>query len=90
MHDLALLAAAEWARTNISTGEDPVKFGHKVALAYLACESTRHHAGDEKATVAALAALSIPPEALQSLAQLSSLFLHPLELQSRQTGRFGA
>ena len=40
MHDLSLIAASEWARTNTNHGIDPVVFGHKVALVYLACRST--------------------------------------------------
>ncbi len=75
MHELSFRAAAEWARTNSAPFMDPVEFGHKVALAYLACEKTWASAGDEEATTAALASLSIPPETLQALALLSSL--HP-------------
>lgn len=73
MHDLSIIAASEWARTNTRTGVDPVKFGNEVALAYLACRATGHHAGDEAATAAALAALSVRPEVLQAIALLSSL-----------------
>lgn len=58
MHDLAMIAAQEWARANPPGGEDPVKFGHQVALAYCACQKTQYNAGDKKATAAALASLS--------------------------------
>lgn len=78
MHELFLMAATEWARANIHTGIDPVDFGRRVALVYCACQSTQYHAGDEKATAAALAALSIPLEVLQRLEQVSSL-LSPRE-----------
>ena len=73
MHELALIAATEWARTNSHAGVDPVKFGHRVALAYCACWDTRRHAGNEAATAASLAALSIRPEVLQAIAQLAEL-----------------
>lgn len=80
MNDLALIAATEWARTNTRPGIDPVEFGHKVALAHLACRSTEYHAGSEKAMAAALAALSVRPEVLQAIAQLASLA--PLSTQA--------
>lgn len=73
MHDLALMAAQEWARTNVTTDGNPIEFGHGVALAYLACRDTAYHAGDKAATAAALSALSLPDEILQALALLSSL-----------------
>lgn len=71
MSDLPLMAATEWARSNSTTERDPVAFGHKVAQVYLAAQATQHHSGNEQATAAALAALSIPAEVWQSLAQLS-------------------
>lgn len=88
MHDIATIAASEWARTNVHAGADPVKFGADVARVYAACKATEFHAGDEKATAAALAALSIPPEVLQALAQLSSAFLG-LQAGSSVSGRAG-
>jgi len=74
MSDLALMAASRFAQAHAEIQHDPVAFGRDVALAYLACRDTEHHAGDEKATAAALASLSIPIEALQLLAQLSAHF----------------
>lgn len=50
--ELPLIAAAEWARNNASTGCDPVDFGHKVALVFLATQATQaaqHHAGNNEA-----------------------------------------
>lgn len=88
MSDLALMAATEWARTNSHTGVDPVKFGHRVALAYCACRDTAYHAGNEAATAASLAALSIRPEVLQAIAQLASLT--PVSSSSFQTNSAGA
>lgn len=73
MDDLSLIAASTWAHAHAPVTHDPVKFGRNVALAYLACQKTKFHAGDEKATAAALAALSVRPEVLQALALLSSL-----------------
>lgn len=72
-HDIALIAAQEWARANAPGGRDPVEFGNKVALAYCSCRATQYNAGDEKATAAALASLSVRPEVLQLIAQLASL-----------------
>lgn len=60
MPDLPLMAATEWVRSNSTTERDPVVFGHKVAQVYLAAQATRHHSGNEQATAAALAALSVP------------------------------
>lgn len=70
--ELPLIAAAEWARTNAYTGADPVEFGHKVAQVYLAARAAKFHAGDEKATAAALPALSVPVAVWQSLVQLAA------------------
>lgn len=85
MHDIATIAALEWARTNTHHGVDPVEFGANVARAYMAAHATASHAGDEKATAAALASLSIPPAFLQALAQLSSAFLAPTEVSLEST-----
>lgn len=70
------IAASEWARAHAHVFHDPLEFGNKVALVYLACLITKHNDVDQKATAtaAALAALSIPSEVLQLLAQLSSHF----------------
>lgn len=75
MSDLHTEAALIWAQAHAagSDSKDPVMFGHKVALVYLACQQTKHHAGDEAATSAAIACLSIRPEVLQALALLSSI-----------------
>lgn len=73
MSDAALIAASTWAHEHAAKHSDPVDFGNKVALVYCACKTTQHHAGDEKATAAALASLSIRPEVLQAIAQLAVL-----------------
>ena len=72
-HQLAMIAAQEWARSNSTDVRDPVAFGGKVALAYCACLKTQYHMGDNAATAEALAALSTPVEALQLLGQVASL-----------------
>lgn len=90
MHDLSLIAASTWAHAHASSSYDPVKFGHNVALAYLACRDTQYHAGDKKATAAALAALSIPLEVLQRLEQVSSLLIRPTLSPSDQKAGVGA
>lgn len=73
MHDLCLMAAQAWAQTHGGATYAPVDFGVKVAQAYLAAQATLHHAGDERATAAALAALSVSDETLQWLAQFAAL-----------------
>lgn len=85
MSDLALLAAEQWARANMQGGVDPIQFGTKVARVYLAARTTVYHAGDEKATAAALAALSIPDETLRAIALLASLRI-PQKGESFQKG----
>ena len=72
--NLPLMAATEWAQEYRSHFSDPVVFGAKVASVYLACQAAVYHAGDERATAAALAALSVRPEVLQAIAQLSLSF----------------
>ena len=74
MHDLALMAAQQWASANTRKGVDSVQFGADVARVYLAAKVTAYHAGDEKATAAALAALSVPAETLQWFEQMCELF----------------
>lgn len=74
MDELALMAAQQWAQAHAPRNADPVEFGANVAKAYLSAQATKHHAGDETATTAALVALSIPSETLQALALLSSHF----------------
>lgn len=73
MSDLHIQAALIWAQAHAAAAFDPVLFGHDVALVARACLETTHHAGDERATAAALAALSVRPETLQALAHLASL-----------------
>lgn len=90
MNDLSLMAATEWARAHSGRSFDPVEFGNEVALVYLACLNTEHHAGDEKATAAALAALSIPLEVLQLLAQFSALPLRSTAAYATQKQTVGA
>ena len=79
MHDIGRIAAEQWAQQHAHRSFDPVEFGTQVARAYLAAKTVLYSAGDEKATAAALAALSIPVERLQALAQLVSLFSRPQE-----------
>jgi hypothetical protein len=73
-HEVSIAAAKAWAQGNASGALDPVRFGHEVALVFLASEKTQENQGDERATTAALAALSIPPETLRALAQLCASF----------------
>lgn len=85
MADLAFMAAQQWAQAHAIRRADPVEFGADVARVYLSAQSVAHHAGDERATAAALAALSIPAEVWQSLAQLSSLG-RSIQAQTTATG----
>lgn len=71
MNELSIVAATAWANSHSARSFDPVEFGANVARVYVACQLTEHHAGDEKATAAALASLSIRPEVLQAIAQLA-------------------
>lgn len=71
--NLASEITRAWAQAHALGQANPVEFGHNAAKVYLAALQTLAHAGDEKATAAALAALSIPSETLQAIAQLSSL-----------------
>lgn len=72
-HDVSLFAAQTWAQAHAGGQVNPVEFGHNAAKVYLAALRTLENAGDEKATAAAVAVLSVPPEVWQSLAQLSEL-----------------
>jgi len=89
MSDLALIAATEWAKAHAGRSADPITFGKNVALVYCACRDAQYHAGDEKAMAASLAALSIRPEVLQAIAQLSSLSLS-LKVETHQKDSVGA
>jgi len=84
-HELSLMAASSWAIANSCEGDDPVEFGSKVAQAYLACQKTWANQGDKKATTASLAAISVRPEVLQVIGQLSSLTLRSAGDGSTQT-----
>lgn len=77
MHDLCLIAAQAWAGANQHLVADPVAFGAGVARAYMACRTTQRHDGDERATAAALAALSASGETWQWLAQLAEHVRRP-------------
>lgn len=90
MPEIAMLSAAEWARAHAPDNSDPVEFGHKVALVWIACDVALNNRGDEKATAAALAALSIPLEVLQRLEQVSSLLSRPSAPPVSQTNSAGA
>ena len=89
MSDLALMAATEWAKANPPHSTEPFEFGNKVALAYLACRNTEYHAGDSKAVIASLTALSIPTEVLQALVLLASHFPSRTAAASCQTNSAG-
>ncbi len=90
MHnEIALLAASQWAKEHAGLASDTVKFGHQVALVFLACQKTACHAGDEQATAAALASLSVQPEVLRLIEQLALLHL-PRSVRSCQTDLAGA
>lgn len=56
MHELALMAATEWARANADKFQDAAEFGRRAAQAYLAASATHSTAGDEALAAAALAA----------------------------------
>lgn len=47
MHDLALMAANEWAKAQAGNHHDPAEFGQRVAQVYLAASATNSTAGDE-------------------------------------------
>ena len=89
MSDLSLMAATEWAQAHAARSYDPIKFGSDVAQVYCTCRFTWANAGDEKATAAALASLSIRPEVLQLIAQLALLDL-PQSMQPDQKDSAGA
>ena len=89
-HPTCIDAARIWAQNHAGALHDPVKLGVDVASVYLACEAAMHHAGDEKATTAAIAALSIRPEVLQLIGQLSALGLPPSAGGTHQTRSAGA
>lgn len=72
-HDVSLFAAQTWAQAHAGGQVNPVEFGHNAAKVYLAALQTLANAGDEEATSAALASLSVPAETWQWLAQLSEL-----------------
>ena len=57
--DTPTIAAQIWAQAHAARSHDPVLFGQEVAKVHRAAQLTLHHAGDAKATAAALAALSI-------------------------------
>ena len=90
MSDLHTQAALIWAQAHAGAQDDPVRFGHQVAVVARTSLASYHHAGDERATAAALAALSIRPEVLQAIAQLSSLCLPQSAGDTRQTNPAGA
>lgn len=90
MSDLHTQAALIWAQAHAAAAFDPVLFGHDVALVARACLETTHHAGDERATAAALAALSVRPETLQALAHLASLRASPITAAAPPDPRSGS
>lgn len=90
MSDLHIQAALIWAQAHAARAFDPVLFGHDVALVARASMATAHHAGDEKATAAALAALSVRLETLQAIVHLASLHLPQTKADLSQTDSVGA
>lgn len=83
------MAAQAWAQAHAGHFRDPVEFGRAVAMVEAATRLTAYHAGDEAAMAAAVAALSVRPEVLQAIAQLSGLT--PLRSGAwSQTERAGA
>lgn len=89
MVDMPLMAATAWAQAHAAESKDPVVFGAKVAQVYLAAQAAAYHAGDARATAAALAVLSVPVETLQALEQLCAL-LPRLQAGAPQTDLPGA
>ncbi len=69
MHDLAFMAATEWAKAQAFNHHDPREFGQRVTQVYLAASATHSTAGDEAVTAAASAARSVPIETQQVLEQ---------------------
>lgn len=91
MNELPLMAATAWAQAHAGESFDPVEFGANVARVYVVCQVTEHHAGDEKAMAVSLAALSVRPEVLKLIAQLSALSLRPQAvMRQQQTDSAGA
>lgn len=72
MHDVAMMAATEWAKQYSAAYSDPVEFGANVALVFQACREAGRPGITPEARSAALAALSVPCEVWQALALLSS------------------
>ena len=75
MHDIALMAANEWAKAQAGNHHDPAEFGQRVAQVYLAASATQSTAGDQALTAAASASRSVWPETRQVLEQFPPLFL---------------
>jgi|GEM_PF-5755238 len=68
---VAVCAAQEWARTHAkSYYGSSIKFGTDTMNVYLAAKTACKYQGDAPAMAAALAALSVPAEALQWFEQL--------------------
>lgn len=89
MDQLHIQAALIWAQEHAGRYDSAAEFGRAVALVARACLVTYHHAGDERATAAALAALSVLPETLQAIAHLASLAPASQAVGSTHTGPAG-
>lgn len=74
MHDIALMAANEWAKAQAGNHHDPAEFGQRVAQVYLAASATQSTAGDQALTAAASASRSVRPETQQVPEQIPALF----------------
>ena len=83
MHDIALMAATEWAKAQAGNHHDPAEFGQRVAQVYLAASATNSTAGDEALTAAASADRSVRPERQQVLEQFPALFPSSTQVPSR-------
>lgn len=83
MHDIALMAATEWAKAQAGNHHDPAEFGQRVAQVYLAASATHSTAGDQALTAAASAALSVRPERQQALEQFPALCPNSTRAPSR-------
>ena len=63
MHELALIAATEWAKAHAAMNREPDEFGCKVAQVAMSAKATLEKPApllDLQAAIAALAAQSIP------------------------------
>lgn len=87
MHELALIAATEWAKAHAAMNREPDEFGCKVAQVAMSVKATLEKPAPLlglQAVIAALAAQSIPCGTQQSLEQRSSHLPHSPGSTSQQ------